>query len=184
MTDAVKLQRPNRDYQSADKPSGVAKTLSLAAIFALLLLLWFVIAEGKYSSAYFSAYQDQELTDIASDYAQALSDDFHISYIEYIPSWIDHTGAITFTHEGKEETLTYTEERLPVLFSAWIDLENPENIRVHFGSKNEPVSLKTEAANSIKRSLDRAHLAVQERIADRKIWKSVFKRTEELSDHE
>lgn len=163
----------------SEKKSTELKTV-LGFCFSVVVTasaLWLACYDGVYSYEYFTAYKHESLTQVATDFArqQEASADggYTISSIQYELRFIEHDGEVTYTRDGKEHTLVYRENDLPGLFSAWIDLKQPESIRVHL-KHDKPVDKKTAHAKKIKASILAANEAVQKHIADKDRWKTVF----------
>ena len=87
---------------------------------------------------------------------------------------MNYTGLIKYTYKEENYTIDIEVSDISKNFSSWIDLENPESIRVRFSNIVDSSQIMTDYAKNLRKSLDHAHMAVENHINDSTHWKTVF----------
>lgn len=168
-----------------------AQNIILGAVFVAALLALILGPTWKYSYSYWTAYNDPELSKIASDYGNAILenrlakrfpdlDDVQLIGIkkDFSSGWRVQSDYEISYREGDEiYEFTVSGYRSDYQQSvAWIDMSEPEEIRVQFDDSDtvEHRVLRTYS-DIVKSIFDASARLVEEHIADRREWKNTFK---------
>lgn len=150
-------------------------------VFTVFSSIYYVFKyEGKYSLSYFTAYQNQAMTDLAIDYQKKNLETFKESGIEFLNAEIipdgrvNHIVHISFLHNNVKKDISFVIGYFNYRSSLWLDFKKPENIRVHIPYIDNHIDKKHRYAKTIRQALHVMEGALHEHLNDEKYWGQVF----------